>query len=507
MNRLLPTVSLAAVAVLLLGGCTLFGGGGGTSTPTGEDVPAALEPFYSQVLEWSACGEGMQCATASAPLDWSDPARDDIELALVRQLATGGKALGSLLINPGGPGASGVSIVKDSVDFVTTEKLQREFDIVGFDPRGVGESSAVSCYTDPADFDEFIYSVSPGEVGSDAWIDTVEASAEQFGKDCLAETGPLLEFIDTESAARDMDLLRAVLGDKKLNYLGFSYGTELGATYASLYPEKTGRLVLDGAVDPQVSSAEQTAVQAAGFESALNAFLVDCIGKDDCPFTGSADDAMLDIAALIERLTESPLRADDGRELGGSTMTTAIIYPLYSEDSWPYLRQLFTLVPQGDTEFAFLLADAYNGRDSDTGEYIDNSLESRIAISCLDSGSNGTREDWAAEAVTIEKAAPTFGTQFGYGGTTCARWPFPQKTDRVEIKAPGSADILVVGTTNDPATPYVWAQALAELLENGHLITREGEGHTGYNKKNACVDDAVDDYFIVGTVPAKDPLC
>ena len=146
-------------------------------------------------------------------------------------------------------------------------------------------------------------------------------------------------------------------------------------------------------------------------------------------------------------------------------------------------------------------------RDTETGKYLDNSLESRIAISCLDSGSNGSRADWAVEAETIEKAAPTFGTQFGYGGTTCARWPFPQKTDRVEIKAPGSADIIVVGTTNDPATPYVWAEALAKLLENGHLVTREGEGHTGYNKKNACVDDAVDGFFIDGTVPAKDPLC
>ncbi|TBN55407.1 alpha/beta hydrolase [Glaciihabitans arcticus] len=507
MKRLLTAASLATVATLLLGGCTLFGGGGGTSTPTGEDVAAELEPFYSQVLEWSSCAEGMQCATAKAPLDWADPSRDDIDLALVRQLATGGNAKGSLLINPGGPGASGVSIVRDSVDFVTTERLQAEFDIVGFDPRGVGESSAVSCYTDPADFDEFIYSTAPGEVGTDEWIDALETSSEQFGKDCLAETGDLLEFIDTESAARDMDLLRAVLGDKKLNYLGFSYGTELGATYASLYPEKTGRLVLDGAVDPNATDAEQTVVQAAGFESALRAFLADCIGGDECVYSGTVDAAMVDIAELLERLSESPLRADDGRELSGSVMTTAIIYPLYSEDSWPYLRQLLALVNQGDTEFAFILADAYNGRDSETGDYLDNSLESRIAITCLDSGSNGSREDWAAEAAVIEKAAPTFGKQFGYGGTTCARWPFPQKTDRVEIAAPGSADIIVVGTTNDPATPYVWAEALAKALVNGHLVTREGEGHTGYNKDNDCVDDAVDDYFLEGTVPAKDPLC
>ena len=497
--------ALAIVAALILSGCGLVNPVT-TSTATGEKVSAGLEPFYHQELEWRGCGDGMQCAVAKAPLDWEDPSRESIELALVRQPATGGPAKGSLLVNPGGPGGSGVDIVRDSVDYATTERLQKSFDIVGFDPRGVGQSSAISCYDKPAELDSFLYDITPGEPGSDAWIDALETSGKKFGEACLDHTGDLLEYVDTVSAARDMDMLRAALGDEKLNYLGYSYGSILGATYAGLYPEKTGRLVLDGALDPELSNFERTAVQAEGFEGALGAFVVDCLTQSDCPFSGTKEEALSDIAKLIERLDASPLRAADGRELGGSTMTTAIIFPLYDEANWMYLREVLALVMQGETEFAFVLADTYNGREQN-GEYRDNSLESRIAINCLDYGAQGDRELWRSQAAELEKRAPVLGSQFGYGGTLCGQWPFDQGKEPGLIDAAGSADILVVGTTNDPATPYSWAQALASQLENGHLITRKGEGHTGYNKENDCVDTAVDDYFIDGTVPTADPKC
>lgn len=476
-----------------------------TSQPTGEEVALELREYYRQVLRWEPCGNGMQCTVARAPMDWSDPAAAEIELALVRQPASGTR-LGSLLINPGGPGGSGYDFVLDSVDYATSDRLQRSYDIVGFDPRGVGRSSAVSCYDDPAFLDEFNYGIIPGTVGSDQWIADVAAANAEFAQACLTHTGPLLQFVDTESAARDMDLLRAVLGDEKLNYLGYSYGTFLGATYADLYPEKTGRLVLDGAVDPSTSDYEVTETQAVGFENAFKAYLADCVTREECPFRGTVDSALDRTAALLSELAVNPLPAPDGRMLGSSAMFIAIILPLYNQDNWPYLDDLFTEVFAGDTATAFFLADNYNGRDPD-GTYRDNSTESFIAINCLDYVSEVTNESMRAEAALLAEAAPVFGPVMSYGGTLCEAWPFPPTRDRVAIAAEGSADILVIGTTNDPATPYVWAVALADQLENGHLVTYEGEGHTAYTTGDPCVLGVVDAFFIDGTVPESDPNC
>jgi len=501
--------SLAGLVVLsLLAGCaSLFGPTApSTSTPTGEEVSVELEPYYSQILHWSDCGGGMQCTKATAPLTWQEPGTGSITLALIRQPASGEKRLGSLLVNPGGPGASGYDIVKDNIDFVATTTLQKSYDIIGLDPRGVGRSSSVSCHTDGSTLDHFLYDITPGTIGSDSWLDAVGISNAAFAADCRRLTGDLLGQVDTTSAARDLDLLRAVLGDEKLNYLGFSYGTFLGATYAQLYPTKTGRMVLDGAIDPSVSSYEVTATQAAGFESALRAFLVDCRTHSDCPFRGSPDAAQMQIRRVLERLDASPIRNADGRMLGSNTMTTAIILPLYDATNWHYLRDLFTAVASGDAELAFSLADSYNGRDA-TGKYLDNSLEARVAINCLDYPVEGTRAQWRTDAAALAKLAPVFGPQFAYGEAACTGWPYAANTQRGPIVAAGSSDILVVGTTNDPATPYLWAKSLASQLENGHLITRIGEGHTGYNKGNTCVDTAVDSYFLAGTVPETDPRC
>ena len=504
------TRRLAAVAAALVATLALVGCAGPpvrtTSTPAPGDVAADLEPYYSQTLAWTSCGDEMQCATATAPLDWTDPSRDSIELALVRHPATGGAPLGSVLVNPGGPGGSGYDFIANSVDFAVSPKLIEKFDIVGFDPRGVNRSSAVLCHDDPAQLDAFIYDITPGVVGSDEWIAAAQAANTAYAAQCLVHTGELLGYVDTVSAARDLDLLRAVLGDKKLNYLGFSYGTLLGATFAELYPQNTGRLVLDGALDPTSTSFDVSLTQAEGFESALRAFLADCATVDDCPFDGTADQSMTKIRALLDRLEVSPIRAADGRELGSNSMTSAIVLPLYREDDWPYLRQLFTAVMQGDSTVAFALADSYNGRNAD-GTYIDNSLEARFAINCLDYASQGDVAVMRAQAQELATLAPVLGKQLSYGDVGCLGWPVKAAAERPVIHAAGSADILVVGTTNDPATPYSWAVALAEQLDNGHLVTYEGEGHTAYNKSNACVDNTIDDYFIDGTVPADDPRC
>ncbi len=497
----------AALAVALTGCVTAFlpGKASEESTPTGETVSAALQPYYSQVLTWTRCEGEFQCAEATAPLDWSDPARESISLALIRSTAPG-DAQGSLLVNPGGPGGSGYDFIRDSLDYAVSDRLRGAFDIVGFDPRGVNRSSAVSCYDDPAEFDSFLFDITPGEIGSAPWIAAIEESSAEFGRSCLEHTGELLGFVDTVSAARDLDLLRAVLGDDTLHYLGYSYGTLLGATYADLYPDKTGRLVLDGAVDPATTDFEVTATQAQGFESALRAYLTQCLPQEECPFGGSVDGAMTSVRGLLDELDANPIRATDGRLLGSEAMFTAIILPLYSESNWPLLNTLFADVMAGEADYAFRVADSYYSRNPD-GSYSDNSTEAFVAVNCLDYTATSTTETLQQEADELRRLAPVFGPSMSWGGTSCADWPFPATRDRGAITASGSGPILVLGTTNDPATPYVWAQSLAAQLENGYLVTYQGEGHTAYNKTNRCVNDAVDDYVIDGVVPETDPLC
>lgn len=506
--RLFGALAAVSVVALLLSGCTSWfrapTSASSTSVPTGEKVAADVQQFYSQVLTWSSCSSGYQCTTVTAPMNWKDPSQASIKLALIRKPATGTR-LGSLLVNPGGPGASGYDFIRDSLSYAVDKTLQTNYDIVGFDPRGVGHSTAVNCGGATV-LDHFNYDIVPGTPGTDSWIAAVEQQNAAFGQDCLDHTGALLQYVDTVSAARDLDLLRAVLGDRKLNYLGYSYGTFLGATYADLYPTKTGRLVLDGALDPATTDFEVTDVQAKGFESAFRAYLKSCIGQSACPFTGTVDEAMTQTGQLLDQLQASPLAGSDGRQLGANTMFVAIILPLYNKDNWPYLNRLFSEVRKGVTSTAFLLADSYNDRKQN-GTYASNSTEAFVSINCLDYVSDSSVDTMRAQAAQLDKDAPTFGPRMAYGGTSCAKWPFAATRVRGPIAAKGSGDILVVGTTNDPATPYVWAQNLSKELEHGHLVTYHGEGHTAYNKSNSCVNNAVDDYFVKGTVPSKDPEC
>ncbi|MFE6963933.1 alpha/beta hydrolase [Agromyces sp. NPDC057679] len=505
-GRRFAAVGVALAAVLALSACvpSFLEPSAPVSTPTGEEVSAELEPFYTQVLEWERCGDGMGCTTAKAPLDWNDPSAGEIDLALVRHAASGEK-VGSLLVNPGGPGGSGYDFVLDSLDYAVGEPLQERFDIVGFDPRGVGRSSAVACY-DAAEMDDYLYGIVPAERGSDEWIEAVGSAAADFGAACDENTGALLPNVDTESAARDMDLLRAVLGDEQLNYLGFSYGTFLGATYAELYPEKVGRLVLDGAIDPSASDFEVSKAQSVGFERALDAYLEDCLASDDCPFDGTVDASRDEIGRLLASVDQSPLRGSDGRMVGADTLLTAIIYPLYSADSWPYLSDMLEATMLGDADPALAFADGYNGRNPD-GTYLDNSTEAFRAINCLDYTYQSDVAVMREKAEAIAEAAPTIGPYMGYGDLSCVNWPYQSDRERAEIHAEGAAPIMVVGTTGDPATPYEWAVALADQLESGVLVSYEGEGHTAYNKSNSCVNGAVESYLIDGTVPASDPEC
>ncbi|MFK0240621.1 alpha/beta hydrolase [Microbacterium sp. NPDC090281] len=473
-----------------------------TSAPDTEGVAEDLLPFYSQELEWTECGVGFDCTDVTAPLDWEDPSKGEITLSVVRHRAEG-TPVGSLLTNPGGPGASGVDLILNSLDFAVGADLIENFDVIGFDPRGVGASTAVTCYDAP-EMDDYLYGIPSAARGTAEWESELLDSHKSFAEACDANSDGILPYITTINAARDMDLIRAVLGDKELNYLGYSYGTFLGATYAKLYPEKAGRLVLDGAIDPAVPGLEVGATQALGFESALRAYMQDCLDSGECPFNGTVDEAMADLGALLASVDSTPLKSGDGRMLGADSLMTAIIAALYSQDSWGYLTQALDEALQGDPTSAFFLADFYNGREN--GAYTDNSAEAFRAYNCMD---YPVENDPAAEAATnakIAAGAPTIAP-YWTGPDSCSVWPYPPTGTRGEIKAEGAGPILVIGTTNDPATPYEWSESLAKQLEEGVLITRVGEGHTGYNKGNACVDDAVEAFLLDDVVPEDGLRC
>lgn len=476
-----------------------------TNEPDTEGVSADLLPFYEQTLEWDSCENGtagFDCAFVTVPLDWDNPADGEMEISVVRHQATG-TPMGSLLTNPGGPGASGADFILNSLDYAVGEDLIENYDVIGFDPRGVGGSTAVRCF-DPEQMDSYLYDIPENERGTDAWEAELTERNKAFAEACEANSDGILPFITTINSARDMDLIRAVLGDKQLNYLGFSYGTFLGATYANLYPEKSGRLVLDGAIDPAVSGLDVGTTQALGFESALRAYMQDCLDSGSCPFNGTVDDAMADLGALLASVDRTPLKNDDGRLLGADSLMTGIIVTLYSEDSWSVLTQALEGALQGDPYAAFYLADAYNSRED--GVYIDNSSEAFRAYNCMDYPVENDPGAEDASMAKIEKGAPTIAPYWS-GPDSCEVWPYPPTGTRGEIHAEGAGPIVVVGTTNDPATPYEWSVSLADQLEEGVLITRVGEGHTGYNKGNACVDDAVEAFFLDDVVPQDELKC
>ena len=476
-------------------------------SPIAGGAPAGFEKYYEQVVEFVDCGERVFCADIEMPMNWDDPASEAITIATSYRQADKKDPIGFVLFNPGGPGASGYDWVIESSEFLGTKTLRENFNIMGFDPRGVGRSSAVSCLTD-AETDEFLYGVTGLELGSDEDIAFAQAAIRDFGAKCLEGTGDLLAHVDTVSAAKDMDVLRAVLGQEKLHFLGYSYGSLLGTTYATLFPDRVGQFVLDGAIDPTVSDEQQTLFQIEAFEKALIAFLEACEQFTDCPFTGFVEGDLKTIRDFFSELETNPLPTQSGRELTIWAAVTGLIMPLYSESFWPYLATAFdTALNNGQGDVFMLLADQYNDRGED-GVYSTNILAANYAISCLDSRASANTFSMRRQNSALIEAAPTLGRYWQFGALRCASWPFPVKQAPVSYAATGAPTILVVGTTGDPATPYSQAQALAgNILDKAFLLTYNGEGHTIYGQQVACVDNVVDRFFMTGELPDKDPNC
>ena len=478
------------------------------STPA-PDATVGIEPgladFYTQTLSWSSCGGDFQCSTLTVPLDYADPDGETIELSVLRSPATSDDPVGSLLVNPGGPGGSAVEYAR-AARSVATEKVLERYDIVGVDPRGVGESTPIDC-VDDAELDDYL-SVDPSPDDDDE-IAALQAAIEEFNEGCVQTSGDLLPHIGTPDVARDMDVLRAALGDEKLTYLGKSYGTFLGAVYADLFPERVGRLVLDGAIDPALSGDAVALGQAQGFEQALDSFLTWCV-DEGCSIGEDKDSAREALATLIDRVDSEPLdTGDDERPLNQSLAMYGVILPLYlsADEGYPTLDTALDLaINEDDGSLLLTLADLYLDRSSD-GVYNGNQNEVITAVNCFDRPESITVEQAEAKLPEYEAASPMFGSFLAWGGLACSSWPVPSTSAPAPIAATGAAPILVVGTTGDPATPYPWAQALAEQLESGVLLTYEGSVHTAYLSGSSCIDEAVDAYLLDGTVPDEGLTC
>jgi pimeloyl-ACP methyl ester carboxylesterase len=490
------------------------------STPVDPGLtttPTTLEEFYAQTPLWSDC-EGnnteARCGFIQVPLNWSKPDQGAIKLAVAINPASEPKNAPYLLMNPGGPGSSGREWVTDYLSSLGTDQLRSEYNIVGFDPRGVGASTAIKCFDDEG-MQRLLYNSSNYESGSPKDLDYSKSTIKAFGAACLENTGALLGHVDTSSAAKDMDIIRAVLGSEKLNYLGFSYGTLLGATYASYFPEKVGRFVLDGVVDPTSTPEQDSINQLKGFESAMRAYLKDCIQNvSDCPFTGlTVDKAMekvgADFLAVLEK--KSAYTSEKNRKLTLSSGFTGMISALYSEGSWTYLTQAFNEFfdkKNPDGRVFLILADSYFSYDAGLGKFENNNNEAFKAITCIDGRESNKEQDMLAQNELVKKTSKVFGRYWQYGGLACNEWPFDVVKGPKDYSATGAPTMLVVGTTNDPATPYSQAKNFAEnVLAKGHLLTYDGEGHTAYGSSNSCVADTVDDFLINGKLPKKEKTC
>jgi pimeloyl-ACP methyl ester carboxylesterase len=499
--------ALVALAALALGACSQPGGTSATSSSSAASPSATattqvtgLPGFYAQQIDWTPCRSDDLCGKLTVPLDYANPDGQTISLALLKVPATG-DAIGSLVVNPGGPGGSGIEYAAAAKSYFGS-KIRSSYDIVGFDPRGVGQSDPLQCESD-AQLDELVASDPDPETAAE--VAKSNALITQLGNACLTKSGDLARHMSTVEVAKDMDILRAALGEDKLTYFGASYGTFLGATYADLFPDKVGRMVLDGALDPSLSTLQISLAQAHGFEVALRAYVANCTQKSDCFLGGSVDQGVLRIQQFLTQVDTTPLPGDGERQLQIGNAVLGIWLPLYVKDYWPLLDNALQSAFKGDGRQLLALSDAYVSRGP--SGYIDNSIEALYAVNCLDHDDGIPASKVARYLPQFTKASPTWGRIFDFGLTACADWPIHSGVVGHELHAVGAPPIVVIGTTRDPATPLAWAQALASQLDSGTLITRDGDGHTGYDRGNSCVDDAVESYLVDGVDPPPDLYC
>ncbi|MEU3477364.1 alpha/beta hydrolase [Streptomyces sp. NPDC033754] len=512
---------ITATTVLLAAGCS--DGADDTAAATKPSGSAGLSALTEQKLVWAPCtapsaaegggaapsplpgGTPWECSFLQAPLDWAKPEGETIELALIRARARDSdNRIGSLLFNFGGPGGSGITGLPGFAN--EYESLRSRYDLVSFDPRGVGRSDPVECATDKELDAYYALDFTPDDAAEER---TLSDAQKKYAAGCEQDAGAALPHVGTENAARDMDLMRQVLGDDKLHYFGISYGTELGGVYAHLFPENVGRAVLDAVVDPDAGVEEGALGQAKGFQLALDNFAQDCVDRgDECTLPGtSVAEVESFVTDLLASLDKKPIPGIGSRELTQTQATNGIAQALYSKDYWPYLEQGLEAADGGDGALLLSLSDSMNGR-SQTGTY-SNIQAANAAINCVDFKERYTLGQAKERLGEFREASPVFGDFMGWALASCSQWPVPGTWENPDVSAPGSAPVLVVGTTGDPATPYEGTRAMVNALGKGVgvEVTYEGEGHGAYNSGNACVKKTVDAYLLDGKLPASGTVC
>lgn len=502
------------ISALILTGCSAvqapIGGTPPDAVPRAipepaESMPSApdgLGKFYRQRVTWEPCTGDFVCATVQVPLDYGDPGGDTLGLAVSRRPAgEPGKRIGAMLVNPGGPGASGVGFAPTATAQFRQDVVAR-YDIVGFDPRGVAGSEAVDCLSDDR-LDEFLASDPTPDDTSSARA-AVE-SLTVFGRGCVQHSGRLAGHVSTVEAARDLDIIRDVLRSPKLHYYGASYGTLLGAAYAELFPDRVGAMVLDGAIDPTLSAEQEALQHAEGFQAAADAYLRYCVEQGDCPLGDSVPAATRTLTGLLASIDADPLPGFDGRRLTVGHAVLGLWLPLYAPELWPTLSEALTAALAGDGSALLRLSDFYTSRGPHG--YQGNTMEALYAVNCLDRPTSSSIAKVRDLLPRFEEVSPLFGQGFAWGLLGCGDWPVRAAEPMPTIHPQGAPPIVVVGTTRDPATPYEGAVALAKQLRSGVLVTREGDGHTGFSKGSECVDDAVNDFFADGAVPRDGLRC
>ena len=469
-----------------------------SASPSASAGPASPRPTPTAVaLRWRSCQPGFQCSTLRVPLDDRAPAKGTLDLALTRVLATGpATRIGSLVVNPGGPGASAVQFLQQAATELPAA-VRARFDLVAFDPRGVGGSAPIRCES-TAQLDRYFH-LDPAPTDARG-LAALDAGNTAFAAGCQQRSGRLLPHVSTAAVARDMDRVRAALGDDKLTYLGYSYGTALGASYLEQFPTRVRAMVLDGAIDPTLSWDQLLAGQSRGFDVAFKAYLADC-ERTRCAFRQAVSgDLGAAYDALAARVRTAPLSGDATRTVGPGEFTLGVTAGLYSKQyGWPAISAGLAAAEQGQGSALLALSDSYLER---TSAGYANLTESNFAVNCLDRPWPRTDAPYLDLARTVGRSYPRFGPLIILSGLGCSVWPVPAAGRPHPVRAAGAPPVVVIGTTRDPATPYVWAQGLARQLASSVLLTHVGDGHTAYRASaRACLTGPVDAYLLTGRAP------
>jgi pimeloyl-ACP methyl ester carboxylesterase len=474
------------------------------SGPPVGPAPTTVAGYYAQRLVWRPCAGGFRCARLLVPFDYTRPAGPHFTLPVIKlSAADPGSRIGALVINPGGPGASGVEYALNARSGEFTSGVRSRFDIVGFDPRGVGQSDpAVRCMSGRQLDAYFATSDDPGSPGQ---LAAVVAESKLYAAQCARNAAALLPYLGTANAAKDMDVLRAALGEPALTYLGKSYGTYLGASYAQQFPSRVRALVLDGAVDPAATGLQLDLAQAKGFESAFGQFATWCATQARCPLGAGGAGSVGKVAGLLAAADRHPLvnLLGESQPANGAMMLTGIAGALYLRQDWPVMKSALSGAFNGDGTILVELADSLMER-SPGGTY-SNLSDAEMSVDCVDRPWPRSLGPYRAAAASAAKAAPLFGAALVWGSLPCAYWRVPPATER--IRAAGARPVLVVGDLHDPATPYQWAVSLSRDLASGVLLGWNGEGHTSYMQGSSCVDGIVDSYLIRLRVPRSGAVC